>query len=206
MPDERQQKIIDFVKIKSPCSSKEIFDGINETYSYATLKRILAELKDDDYLLTKGLGKGTKYILSPAYDLIRPIDIDKYFEKEIDDRQIIKNFNPAIITKVLKNYSSFTKGELDKLKLLQKEYQKNISQLSKTEYKKELERLAIDLSWKSSQIEGNTYTLLETERLLKEKQTASGKTKEEAVMLLNHKDTLDFIIENTDYLNPNKIV
>ena len=74
-------------------------------------------------------------------------------------------------------------------------------ELSDNEYKKELERLAIDLSWKSSQIEGNTYTLLETERLLKEKETASGKTKEEAVMLLNHKDALDFIIENHNYLN-----
>lgn len=79
---------------------------------------------------------------------------------------------------------------------------KNIEQLSKTEYKKELDRLSIDLSWKSSQIEGNTYSLFETERLLKEKETASGKTKEEATMLLNHKDALDFIIENPDYLHP----
>ncbi|MCD4695429.1 MAG: Fic family protein, partial [Bacteroidales bacterium] len=42
----------------------------------------------------------------------------------------------------------------------------------------------------------------ETERLLKEKETASGKTKEEAIMLLNHKDALDFIIDNPDYLYP----
>ena len=63
-----------------------------------------------------------------------------------------------------------------------------------------MERLGIDLSWKSSQIEGNTYSLLETERLLKEKQTANGKTKEEAVMLLNHKDALDFILDEPDYL------
>jgi Fic family protein len=65
-----------------------------------------------------------------------------------------------------------------------------------------LERLAIDLSWKSSQIEGNTYTLLETERLLLQKETASGKTKEEAIMLLNHKEAIDFIIEQPDYLVP----
>ena len=58
------------------------------------------------------------------------------------------------------------------------------------------------MSWKSSQIEGNTYSLLETELLLKEKQTASGKTKDEAIMLLNHKDALDFILENPDYLIP----
>lgn len=43
--------------------------------------------------------------------------------------------------------------------------------------------------------------MLETERLLKEKQTASGKTKEEAVMLLNHKDALDFILDAPNYLN-----
>lgn len=202
MIDNRKQQIIDFVKTNGHSSSKEIFDGIGESFSYATLKRILSDLKANDYLLTIGQGKGTKYLLSPAYELICPIDIEKYFEKEIDEREIIENFNLGVITDVLKNYNSFTESELDKLALLQKEYQKNISELSETEYKKELERLAIDLSWKSSQIEGNTYTLLETERLLKEKETASGKTKEEAVMLLNHKDALDFIIEHVDYLNP----
>jgi Fic family protein len=65
-----------------------------------------------------------------------------------------------------------------------------------------MDRLAIDLSWKSSQIEGNTYSLLETERLLKEKQTAAGKTREEATMLLNHKEAIDFVVENEDYLFP----
>jgi prophage maintenance system killer protein len=202
MIDYREQKIIDFIKDNGQCSSKEIFDSIGVSFSYATLKRILADLKINNFLLTKGQGKGTRYFLSPAYELICPIDIEKYYEKEIDDRQIIENFNSKVITEVLAKYNIFTDSELEKLTLLQKEYHANISELSENEYKKELERLAIDLSWKSSQIEGNTYTLLETERLLKEKETASGKTKEEAVMLLNHKDTLDFIIENNDYLNP----
>jgi len=40
---------------------------------------------------------------------------------------------------------------------------------------------------------------------LKEKETASGKTKEEAIMLLNHKDAIDFIIEHPDYLDPLKV-
>lgn len=53
---------------------------------------------------------------------------------------------------------------------------------------------------KSAQIEGNTYSLLETERLLKDKQTASGKTKEEAIMLLNHKDAFDFVLDVPNYL------
>lgn len=64
-----------------------------------------------------------------------------------------------------------------------------------------MERLGVDLSWKPSQIEGNTYSLLETERLLLEKETAAGKSKDEAVMLLNHKEALDFILDNPDYLS-----
>lgn len=82
----------------------------------------------------------------------------------------------------------------------QKNFEHNTEGMSELAYRKEMERLGIDLSWKSSQIEGNTYSLLETERLLKDKQTAAGKTKEEATMLLNHKDALDFVLDMPDYL------
>jgi len=199
--DQREQKIIDFIKLNGKCSSKNIFESVDISVSYATLKRILVNLKSNNYLISNGKGKGTKYSLSPAFELIQPIDIEKYYQKEIDERQINENFNFSLITDVLQKYSVYTDNELDKLSTLQNKYESNISELTEYEYKKELERLAIDLSWKSSQIEGNTYSLLETERLLKEKETAAGKTKEEAIMLLNHKDALDFIIENDDYLN-----
>ena len=106
------------------------------------------------------------------------------------------------MTEILPKVNLFTQDELYRLTLLQNEFTQNIYELSEFQYKKELERLSIDLSWKSSQIEGNTYSLLETEKLLKEKETASGKTKEEAVMLLNHKDAIDFIVDNPGYLYP----
>jgi len=202
MLKSREQDIVEFIKTKKELSSKEIFDGISLPISYATLKRILTNLTSNNYVEVKGRGKGTKYIISPMYELIQPIDVPKYYEKEIDEREIKQEFNFQIITNVLNNHSVFTPIELIKLKELQKKYTDNISQLTKNEYRKELDRLAIDLSWKSSQIEGNTYSLLETERLLKEKETASGKTKDEAIMLLNHKDALDFIITNPDYLQP----
>lgn len=202
MLTNREHDIIEFVKIKGELSSKEIFDGISLPISYATLKRILKNLVSKNFLEIKGRGKGTKYLVSPMYELIQPIDVQKYYEKEIDNRDIKKEFNFQIITNVLKNHNIYTANELEKLKGLQKQYAENISKLTENEYRNELERFAIDLSWKSSQIEGNTYSLLETERLLKEKETASGKTKEEAIMLLNHKEALDFIISNPDYLNP----
>ena len=202
MIDIREQQIIDFVKKIGECSSKEVFDGVNLSVSYATLKRLITKLISVNYLASRGQGKGTKYFISPYYEVIQPIDIEKYYEQEIDERDIKESFNFGIITDVLAKHSVFTDNELFKLNELQKAFQQNISQLSDYEYKKEFERLAIDLSWKSSQIEGNTYSLLETERLLREKETAAGKTKDEATMLLNHKDALDFIIGNPDYLKP----
>ena len=198
----RETEILDIIKKRIECSSKEIHEDFSTSISYATVKRILSKLTIENLIFTKGQGKGTKYLISPAYELLEPIDIEKYYNKEIDERKIKDSFNLNLITEVLSKVSVFTDNELIKLMSLQKEYKKNISQNTESEYKKELERLAIDLSWKSSQIEGNTYTLLETERLLKEKETASGKTKEEAIMILNHKEAIDFIIENPDYLTP----
>lgn len=202
MFNKRDQQIIDFIRNNAGSSSKDIFENSSISVSYATLKRTLTKLISDKYIISEGQGKGTKYFLSPSFELIQPIDIDKYYENEIDERQIKETFNFELVNEILNKNNVFTENELDKLNMFQKEYETNIKDLNPANYQKELERLAIDLSWKSSQIEGNTYSLLETERLLKEKQTASGKTKEEAVMLLNHKDALDFIIENKDYLNP----
>lgn len=194
--------ILEFIKANPLFSSKEIHTGLNIELGYATVKRILQKLVSENLIVTSGKGKGTKYQISQAYELLYPIDTEEYFKKEIDERIINKGFNHNLIEGALRNVKVFTDAEFLHLEALQKKYTENISKLTDLEYKKELERLAIDLSWKSSQIEGNTYSLLETERLLKEKETASGKTKDEAVMLLNHKEALDFIIANPTYVLP----
>lgn len=194
--------ILQLIKVNLSLSSKEIHKRLEGEMSYATLKRALLKLIAENLISATGQGKGTKYQLSKTYELLYPIDTEEYFQKEIDEREIIDSFNFTLISETLINVSIFTVEELNQLNNLQKNYLANISKLSDLEYKKELERLAIDLSWKSSQIEGNTYSLLETELLLKEKVTAKGKTKDEATMLLNHKDALDFIIENPNYISP----
>jgi Fic family protein len=63
---------------------------------------------------------------------------------------------------------------------------------------KELEYLTVELSWKSSALEGNTYTLLDTQLLLTEGIKAKGRTDFETQMVLNHKNAIGFIIENPD--------
>ena len=204
MSETRQTDILNFIQSHSNCSSGEIHKEFEGSISYTTVKRTLSQLLREKFILAVGKGKGTRYLVSPSYKLLYPIDIGRYYQKEIDDRTIIDGFNLSIF-ELLDKSEILTEKELSELSDLQQKYNVNTSQLSDSEYKKELERLAIDLSWKSSQIEGNTYSLLETERLLKERETAAGKTKEEAIMLLNHKDAIDFIVENPDYLEKEKI-
>ena len=56
----------------------------------------------------------------------------------------------------------------------------------------------IEFSWKSSAIEGNTYSLLGTEALIKNNVIGKGKTKEETQMILNHKDAFNEAIQNRE--------
>ena len=197
-----EKQILAFLEQNPGRSSGEIQSGIPERKSIATIKRVLSKLVARKLITSTGKGKATRYALSPYYNLFREIDLRDYYAKEIDERSIIGHFNFSLLTDVLPRVKLFTDDELNRLNALQQTFEKNISELSDWEIRREFERLAIDLSWKSSQIEGNTYSLLETERLLKEKITAEGKTRDEAVMLLNHKEAIDFIIENPDYLFP----
>jgi predicted transcriptional regulator len=197
--NNKNDLILEFIRLHPSCSSKEIHEAIEAEISYATVKRILQQLLSENLVITHGKGKGTKYEISKVYDLLHPVDADEYFKKDINEREIKTQFSHSLIRDTISEVSIFTDEELKLLNELQNTFKNNISTLSEAEYKKEMERLAIDLSWKSSQIEGNTYSLLETERLLKEKETAAGKTRDEATMLLNHKDALDFIIEHKDY-------
>lgn len=200
--NDKQKKIIDIVQNYPALSSSEIHKSFGHEVELITIKRQLSKLVTENLLTTIGSGRGTKYVINPAYKLFLDIDVDKYFEKEIDQRTINEKFNLNLITETLPKVKIFTVAELEHLNLLQKLYSQNISQLSPSIYKQELERLSIDLSWKSSQIEGNTYSLLETEQLLKEQKEAKGKKKEEAVMLLNHKVALDYLIDSPEYINP----
>ena len=189
--------ILEYLKTHPGSSSGQIADALANQMSLATVKRILSEYVNDFYVYTEGRARATKYFVSP---LFLPVDLDEYFDKEVDERQVQSSYNFDLIPNVLSRANLFTDQEMRLLNDLQSQFATNFAQLSDEQKRKEMERLGIDLSWKSSQIEGNTYSLLETERLLKEKQTAAGKTKEEAIMLLNHKDALDFIVAHPDYL------
>lgn len=184
-----------------PLSSRgDITAGTAFKGSDATLKRMIAAgIKAGD-IVAEGKARATRYRLSPQAQLLMPLNLDTYFVLEVDERQVQSSYNFELINGLLAETRLFSDKEQSHLDALQDEFRQHVSELTDNEYRKEMERLGIDLSWKSSQIEGNTYTLLETERLLRESKTAEGKTREEAVMLLNHKDALSFVLDNPDYL------
>ena len=184
-----------------PLSSRgDITAGTAFKGSDATLKRMIAAgIKAGD-IVAEGKARATRYRLSPQAQLLMPLNLDTYFALEVDERQVQSSYNFELINGLLAETRLFSDKEQSHLDALQEEFRQHVSELTDNEYRKEMERLGIDLSWKSSQIEGNTYTLLETERLLRESKTAEGKTREEAVMLLNHKDALSFVLDNPDYL------
>jgi hypothetical protein len=67
-----------------------------------------------------------------------------------------------------------------------------------------LNRLLIDLSWNSSRLEGNTYSLLDTKRLLDLGEEVEGKERLEAQMILNHKDAIEFLVDAAEDIGFNR--
>ncbi len=193
-------EILQFLHYNPLANRAKITAGLMEAPSDSTMKRLLSAAAKEGNVETVGRGPATKYRLTPQAHVTMLLDLATYFDKDIDERVVQESFNFDLIREVLPKVEIFTKEELEVLNAAQKEFKKNTEGMTDLEYRKEMERLGVDLSWKSSQIEGNTYSLLETERLLKDKQTASGKTKDEAIMLLNHKDALDFVLDVPDYL------
>jgi Fic family protein len=190
--------VLEFIQGNKRVSRAEIRENSGLDVSDATTKRVISDLIKEDWIISLGKGKATTYTSAPKLEILFPVELDKYFLVEQDNRKIKARFDFEIFENLGRTLL-FTDEEQTHLSTLQQKFQSKTKELTSMEFQKEMERLAIDLSWKSSQIEGNTYSLLETEQLLKEKKTASGKTKDEAVMLLNHMEAIDFLLEKPDY-------
>lgn len=193
----RQQEIMRIVMENSNLSISGIRELLSEEVSVPTLNRDLAALVSYGYLDKSGKGRATSYLATASYRIFMPFDTSGYFDKDPDNREAQTGFNLEIVD-LLSQAELFSGDEVGILEALKTEYQHNITDYPEALFQKELERLTIELSWKSAQIEGNTYSLLETERLFLEKEEAEGKPKEDAVMLLNHKDALDYILAHKD--------
>ena len=85
---EIQELILNYLKNKPNSSSKEVFEGLYAVVSYATVKRYLSKLLCKNHIIQQGNAKNSRYALSPTFNLFYPINLDEYYSKEIDAREI----------------------------------------------------------------------------------------------------------------------
>lgn len=177
--------------------SSHVHEAMTKAYedvSLVTVKRVLASMVKMRLLSVSGAGRSTEYSLTTMGRLFIDVDAQQYCGMSPDDRYGSTGFNFHLLEEIPGEL--FTEAECEILDQATQEYKRRTKHVSATIAKKELERLIIELSWKSSKIEGNTYTLLDTERLILEHREAPGHDKNEARMILNHKDAFMVIHEH----------
>ncbi len=163
----RQIKIIKLLA-NSDKNRFEIGESLLKDYdvSKVTLIRDLNELIKLGFIKLVGTGPATTYSLTNIPTTLPIFNLDEYFQVEVDKRNILgEKFNFDLINSL---DSFFEKDkDLEEIEKSRVRFKDLINNKNSLEVKQELERFIIELSWKSSKIEGNTYTLLDTENLIK---------------------------------------
>ena len=157
-------------------------EASNQTV-WRTLKRLVAE----GHLKITGNGRSTGYILAGPSMVRAHLRVPYNRRKPVFYRMdFINDYIPN---------QTFYLSETDRLRL--HEAGRPVPQPTAGTYAiRILERLLVDLSWASSRMEGNTYDILETERLIRFGQEVSGRETREAVMILNHKEAIQYVVEH----------
>ncbi len=192
---QRQIDILSIIRQSRAFSASAILAVIPHKPALVTLKRDLTLLTKSGYLIQNGKGRSITYSLSVTGKLFLPIDARAYNSVDPDQRHGATAYEFGIFEHM--PTVLFSEEEVSLLDEKTAYYKNRSEEASSTIHQKELERFIVELSWKSSKIEGNTYTLLDTERLLLEGIPATGHSADEATMILNHKKAFDFIVEHS---------
>jgi len=202
--NNRQRHILSLLtKNYDSLGRSDIAEVLSESHevSRATVIRDLQALIDQGMVEVIGSGPATRYRATSITRILRPIDADAYFAIPQDDRYLIGTDNKTFFDELAKT-PLLTESEIKLIDRLNDDYLMRVKARDGALYRRELQRFTVELAWKSSQIEGNTYSLLETEELLRTQQRASGRSELETQMVLNHKSALDRIMSTPDAYSP----
>jgi Fic family protein len=201
---KRQKAILDVLRQRNMgAATREILAALNTTFDPVSR---LTVIRDLDGLVARGFarrigrGRGVRYEENVENVSLRFIDPVAYFS--VDDAARTLLHSTCHMSALDAFASVFTTEEYAALQALNATYRKRMRNLPAGIIRKETERWTTEFSWKSSHIEGNTYTLLDTEALLRQRQEAAGHSHEEAQMILNHKAALDFIFAHPEDYAP----
>jgi Fic family protein len=193
----REQRIIGIVLEQGTLPSSAIHEALvkrGDAISLITVKRALSGMAAKNIIATVGLGRALSYKIGIRGRIFADIDAHAYCAIEPDRRYGQTRYNHELFAEIPRIL--FSEEELKGLKMATVAYARRTANLPPAIEKRELERLVIELSWKSSKIEGNTYTLLDTEKLILENKEAPGHPHSEAQMILNHKSAFNFVREH----------
>ena len=198
-----------------------LLQAIGDTMPRRTLQRRLALLVEQGRIQTSGESRALRYILAPkiikvsvqehvdaknqasseAYIPTPPEgeEIKAYVRRPRQLRSPI-GYKLAFLEQYHPNQTSYLPLNLrDQLHVLGRS---PADQTPAGTFARDiLNRLLIDLSWASSQLEGNTYSRLDTERLIEFGQVAEGKDALETQMILNHKDAIEYLVRDPEHAN-----
>lgn len=215
----------DFHRIKAAlvvhengASISTIEEALNPRIEQRTLLRRLTKLVESGEVRASGQNKGKLYypVALVSEETASPIqaknDVIPLTPEAEGVRKIISQpeekrtpvaYNMDFLMSYRPNVDAYLNAdEIEKLAALGKT--KGSDEPAGTYAKEIFQRLLIDLAWNSSRLEGNTYSLLETQRLLSVGQAAEDKSVEEAQMILNHKEAIEFIIRSAEDVGYNR--
>ena len=174
--------------------------------SRRTLQRRLSALVQSGRLITEGGGPSTVYLLPTRGDLnekyipLSPsgAEVRGLVRRPQTERTPV-SYNREFLDQYRPNESRYLTADTIAY-LARIGATADLERPAGTYARHILNRLLVDLSWASSRLEGNTYSLLDTERLIQFGETAEGKDAIETQMILNHKAAIEFIVDQGDEL------
>jgi Fic family protein len=192
--NNRQKQLLDLLSQSDTALGRDDIETRIEA-SKPTIIRDLNALETAGLVLKIGAGPATAYKLAHFNPLLKYIDADDYYDVEYTRRDLVVQSDDTFLDLLGKDdfLSQVEKQQLDDTN---QKFVSRRDEMSPEGIKRDIERFTIELAWKSSAIEGNTYTLFETEELIKHLRAADGKTVPETQMVLNHKKALDVILEH----------
>lgn len=221
IPQTELDAIIEIVRgFPVPVSIEEIRSGKKmRPLPRRTLQRRLALLVESGRLVGVGEKKGRRYHLPEtgeelaeekktaiSPDII-PLSSESEEIREIISRPLSSRKPVGYQAEFLDSYQpndSYYLSAGIRRKLVEIGQAGQTEQPAGTYVRKVLDRLLIDLSWNSSRLEGNTYSLLETQRLFELGESAEGKAAEEAQMILNHKAAIEMLVDQAEDVGFNR--
>lgn len=187
-----------------PVGLAELMLRLGEGYKERSLRRWLGLLVEEGAVKKIGQKRGTKYIAAGRSEEVSG-DVSSCFSSasleaiKVVKRPLFERQPVAYADDWLDSYqpnSTYYLSEALRRQLLASGERANGQDPAGTYAHQIFNRLIIDLSYNSSRLEGNTYSLLDTERLLLHGDTAEGKLSEEKAMILNHKEAIRYLVDN----------